>query len=292
MTEVGESPASLQAPEPPASMPAAPAPVSSPVQDEGESDPTALTPIRAHYLKKALIQLQFSRELEGIASTPSPNISTLSYLGPPFTPPPKGGPFIELPLLRYFFRQFVLTFPFLNGAPKDFFPEKVQPFIASLVARNLYPLTPLDDDAEGSNHPKQPNVLAKLERHFSLFVNYALKLVEPEQVVRLKQSDLDRIELLARKRAARLAKLKDTFDVNVVCVRTVTEKGRVRSRVHEVRRLQLDDYGLDEITSNRNSSSVLVALDNQTSSSRVDMAISRHLRRRSVCLFIFITFVL
>lgn len=233
MAEVSEGPA---LPESLAPAPVAPViePASSPAQSESEADSTTLTPIRAHYLKKTLIQLQFQRELEGIASTPSPNISTLSYLGPPFTPPPKDGPIIELPFLRYFFRQFVLTFPFLAGAPKDFFPEKVQPFVASLVARNLYPLAPLDDDSETSDQPKQPNILAKLERHFSLFVNYALKLSEPEQVVRLKQSDLDRIELLARKRARRIGKLHDVFEVNVVCVRTVVEKGRMRSRVHEV----------------------------------------------------------
>ncbi|EIM88426.1 uncharacterized protein STEHIDRAFT_95601 [Stereum hirsutum FP-91666 SS1] len=232
MAEVSEEPTLSESLAP---TPTAPIiePVSSPAQSESEPDPTTLTPIRAHYLKKTLIQLQFQRELEGIASTPSPNISTLSYLGPPFTPPPKDGPIIELPFLRYFFRQFVLTFPFLAGAPKDFFPEKVQPFVASLVARNLYPLAPLDDDSETSDQPKQPNILAKLERHFSLFVNYALKLSEPEQVVRLKQSDLDRIELLARKRARRIGKLHDVFEVNVVCVRTVVEKGRMRSRVHE-----------------------------------------------------------
>lgn len=218
------------------------APTSSPANSETETDPITLTPIRAHYLKKTLIQLQFQRELDGIASSPSPNISTLSYLGQPFTPPPKDGPIIELPFLRYFFRQFVLTFPFLAGAPKDFFPEKVQPFVASLVARNLYPLAPLDDDPEASDQSKQPSLLAKLERYFSLFVNYALKLVEPEQVVRLKQSDLDRIEVLAQKRAARLAKLKDVFEVNVVCVRTVVEKGRMRSRVHEVCPLYSDAY--------------------------------------------------
>ena len=60
------------------------------------------------------------------------------------------------------------------------------------------------------------------------------KLVEPEEVVRLKQSDLDRLETLANKRLARQAKHKDIFEVNIVSVRAVTDKGRMRSRVHEV----------------------------------------------------------
>ncbi|EPS94095.1 hypothetical protein FOMPIDRAFT_1055405 [Fomitopsis schrenkii] len=58
-------------------------------------------------------------------------------------------------------------------------------------------------------------------------------LCEKEEVVRLKQADLDRLEMITQKRAAREAKTKDRFEVNVVCVRTVTEKGRVRSRMHE-----------------------------------------------------------
>ena len=167
----------------------------------------ALTPLRAHYLKKSLIQLQFDRELDHITSaTPQhPNISTLSYLGPPFTPPPKDTPHLDLPFLRYVFRQFVLTFPFMATAPKDFYSDKLQPFVASLLSRNL-----------------------------SLFVGSGTKLVESEEVVRLKQSDLDRLEALANKRLARQMKHKDIFEVNIVCVRTVIDKGRVRSRVHEV----------------------------------------------------------
>ncbi|THH06358.1 hypothetical protein EW146_g9633, partial [Bondarzewia mesenterica] len=205
---------------------------SSPIAEEEQNEDTTLTPIRAHYLKKTLIQLQFSRELEAITTNVSSNISTLSYLGPPFAPPPKEGPALDLPFLRYMFRQFVLTFPFLASAPKDFFPEKVQPFVASLLSRNLYAMSILGDDPD-LNKDGSPKLLSKVERNFSLFLNYAVKLAEKEEVVRLKQVDLDRLEYLAKKRQARLAKLKDVFDVNIVCVRSVVEKGRVRSRVHE-----------------------------------------------------------
>jgi len=56
--------------------------------------------------------------------------------------------------------------------------------------------------------------------------------VEPEEVVRLSQKDLERLETLARKRQGRVI---DTFDINIIGVRTIVDKGRVRSRVHEVR---------------------------------------------------------
>ena len=199
--------------------------------------PAALTPLRAHYLKKSLIQLQFDHELDHITSaTPQhPNISTLSYLGPPFTPPPKDTPHLDLPFLRYVFRQFVLTFPFMATAPKDFYSDKLQPFVASLLSRNLSPTSVLDDTSEeGSEQATRLKLVSKIQRNLSLFVGSGTKLVESEEVVRLKQSDLDRLEALANKRLARQMKHKDIFEVNIVCVRTVIDKGRVRSRVHEV----------------------------------------------------------
>jgi hypothetical protein len=197
-------------------------------------DPFELTPIRAHYLKKSLIQLQFSREIQAITSTANnSNASTLSYLGPPFSPPPKDAPILDLPFLRYLFRQFVLTFPFLASAPKDFFPDKVQPFISSLISRNLNSTSTLDD--ESADPAGTAKLIAKAERSFSLFLNYAVKTVEKEETVRLSQSDLDKLEAIARKRHAKLMKTKDVFEVNVVCVRTVVDRGRVRSKAHEVR---------------------------------------------------------
>jgi hypothetical protein len=194
-----------------------------------DHNPYELTPIRAHYLKKSLIQLQFSREIQAITS----NASTLSYLGPPFSPPSKDAPVLDLPFLRYLFRQFVLTFPFLASAPKDFFPDKVQPFISSLLSRNLTSTSILDD--ESTDSAGTAKLIAKAERSFSLFLNYAVKTVEKEETVRLSQADLDKLEAIARKRQAKLMKTKDIFEVNVVCVRTVVDRGRVRSKVHEVR---------------------------------------------------------
>jgi hypothetical protein len=193
-----------------------------------------LTPLRAHYLKKSLIQLQFSRELDLITTSYPNNLSTLSYLGHPFTPPPKHAPPLDLPLLRFIFRQFVLTFPFMAAAPKDFYSDKLQPFMASLLSRNLSPTSVLDS-GQSSKQATRLKLLAKLERNMSLFVGSATKLVEQEEVVRLSQADLDRLEMLAKKRHARQVRMRDIFDVNIVSVRTVTDKGRVRSRVHEVR---------------------------------------------------------
>lgn len=232
-----------------------------------QHDATTLTPLRAHYLKKELVQLQFHKEFSALMTVPTHNVNTLSYLGPPFTPPPKDGPRLDLPFLRYVFRQFVLSFPFLATAPKDFFPDKLQPFIASMLSRNLSPTSVLDDNPENSEEAARYKIMAKLERNFTMLLTSGTKLVEREEVVRLTQSDLNRLENLARRRAARTAKGKDTFDVNVVCVRTVVEKGRVRSRAHEVRfshPLEIASLGFIQ-GSLRNSLFVLDETTNQTS---------------------------
>lgn len=206
-------------------------------QDTPQDDPNVsveLTSLRAHYLKKQLVQLQFRGELTALTTIPRNNISTFSYLGPPFTPPPKDGPRLDLPFLRFMFKKFVLSFPFLASAPKNFFPDKLQPFMASLLSRNLSPASPLDNRPENSEEATRLKLLTKLEKNFAVLVTSGTKLKEPEDVVRLTQKDLDRLEAIAKKRAAREKKLKNLFEINVVCVRTVVEKKRVRSKMHEV----------------------------------------------------------
>lgn len=210
----------------------------NPMEALQANNPEELTPLRAHYLKKSLIQLQFERELEAI-TTPNPhwpNVSTLSYLGPPFQPPPKNAPDIDMPFLQYMFRQFVLTFPFMASAPKDFYSQKLQPFVASMISRSLSSSSVLDDDDAESKGEKatRKKLLLKVERNLSLFLGAATRLVEKEEVVRLTQADLDRLETLSKKRMAKLKKNRDWFEVNIVSVRTVVDKGRVRSRAHDV----------------------------------------------------------
>lgn len=249
----------------------------SPLHDPPASDSTALTPLRAHYLKKELISLQFQHELNALTDVPTNNISPFSYLGPPFVPLPKGAPALELPFLRYSFRSFVLSFPFLADAPRDFFPDKLQPFLGSMLSRTLSSTSVLDEGDQDGDEAARHKLFAKLERHAAMLMTSGTKLQEKEEVVRLKQVDLDRLEKIARKRAAKEARTKDRFEVNVVCVRTVTEKGRVRSRMHEVRTLHYTIQLVSPHTKiRRNSSSAQVGHTNLMSSYRGGMATSRH----------------
>ncbi|KAF8607628.1 hypothetical protein BDV93DRAFT_536552 [Ceratobasidium sp. AG-I] len=206
---------------------------------DSPADMHTLTPLRAHYLKKTLISLQFSEELKTITTQPSnTSISTLSYLGAPFTPLPRDVPQHDLPFLRFMFRQFALTFPFLAAAPKDFFPNKLQPFIASVVARNLSSATNVLESEEEAQASDGQQMLNKVEKHLALLLGAAMKLVEDEEVVRLSQADLARIERAAERRRKKAAASgrnvrAEVFEVNVVAVRAITDKGRVRSKVHE-----------------------------------------------------------
>lgn len=233
---------------------------------------TDLTPLRAHYLKKTLIQLQFNRELDAITTSTVNNISTFSYLGPPFSPPPKDAPPLDLPLLRFMFRQFILTFPFMAAAPKDFYSEKLQPFMAAVLSRNLSPTSVFDEGPQDSEQATRMKLLVKLERNLSVFLASATKLVEREEVVRLTQVDLDRLQELSKRRQARNLEERDLFEVNIVSVRTVIDKGRVRSRVHEV--CQFTIFVINECFRNiRNSSSAHAARDTQIGLSPEDTEI-------------------
>jgi len=249
------------------------------------NDLNSLTPIRAHYLKKTLVQLQFNKELDIITSPAHGTVSPLSYLGAPFKPPPKDAPRISLPFLRYIFRQFVLTFPFLDEAPKNFFPDKLQPFAASVLSKNLSPTSIMDEDAEQigeASKSTRKNLITKAERSLSILLSSGIKLVEPEQVVRLSQADLNRLEAIAKNRLARERKSRDALDVNIICVRTVVSRGRVRSRAHDVGISSRDQSLESKRDINRSSSSGREGGGDPMFSSVADTETSRLLRMRFV----------
>lgn len=121
----------------------------------------------------------------------------------------------------------------MAAAPKDFYSEKLQPFIASVLSRNLSPTSIFDENPENSEKAVRLKLLGKVERNLSLFMSAATKLQEKEEVVRLTQVDLEKLEQEESKRMKKLMKLNHVFEVNVISVRTVADKGRVRSKAHE-----------------------------------------------------------
>ncbi|GAA5893081.1 hypothetical protein JCM5296_003068 [Sporobolomyces johnsonii] len=221
--------------------------------------PLQLTPLRAHYLKRELVTLEFVRELSALDSP-----GALSVLGSPFLPksrfingvpqpaPPAGSPEaleeqrnaesnVDLPFLRFVFHHFVLSFPFLVGCPPTFYSHKLQPFVYSFVSRNISS----SDEREGET--KRKKIAGKVEKHLGLILSAAIKLTENggrEEVVRVEDDGSVNTGLpasqqqsgaSARKRGApiRAEAKEEDFSINVVSVRNTAFKGRVRTTMHE-----------------------------------------------------------
>ncbi|KAA1121297.1 hypothetical protein PGTUg99_031260 [Puccinia graminis f. sp. tritici] len=267
-------------------------------QQQEQEHPSSLTPLRAHYLKRELVTLQFAAELESLSS---PHV--LSILGPPFLPShlfKDGIPTIsessasssslspspsssssspskspanhqhhlnqlqqrdltqntDLPFLRFFFHKFVLSFPFLQNVPPTFFSHKLQPFVYSFFSRNI---TRTDDREEET---KRQKIAGKVEKHLALIMAAAIKLSDnrgQEQVVRVspnidptpndddafvstpiipppQDSQLPNIPSLTINQDQQPHQhplVNISFDLNVVAIRKVRVKSRMRSKVHE-----------------------------------------------------------
>ncbi|WWD05460.1 hypothetical protein V865_003537 [Kwoniella europaea PYCC6329] len=237
--------------------------------------PTTLTPLRAHYLKKTLVNLQVQHELN-LITDPVLGANALGLLGDPFVLPESakqealqkisensrlegrlGG---DLPFLRFMFHQFLLPFPFLSTAPPTFWSGKVQPFLSSFLATTGGSSTTASSLSEEEREVmeslmtkeerkeilERKKLWNKIEKHTSLMFGVGIKLTSGEEVVRIGQNELNRLEALQQERRRKWLERHPQnqggqgsfdptagFEVNVVGVRVVVEKGRVRSRSHE-----------------------------------------------------------
>ncbi|KAL9934274.1 hypothetical protein V8E36_006730 [Tilletia maclaganii] len=186
-------------------------------------DPLRLTPVRAHYLKKALIRLQVEGEMRALAKR-----DALATFGPPFRPSAQARS-TDIPFLRFMFRHFVLTFPFLRSAPPNFFADKVQVFVDRFLDKNI---SSTDDREEAT---KRRQITGRFERYVVLLMTAAVRCQGgKEEIVRISEADSAKLSAIdQRVRAAVKGELKDTFEVNIIGVRTITTKGRLRNRYHE-----------------------------------------------------------
>lgn len=240
--------------------------------------PLTLTPLRAHYLKKTLVALQLSHELT-LITDPVLGANALGLLGEPFALPESAkkaalermsetsrqeGSLDDLPFMRFLFHQFLLPFPFLSSAPPSFWSAKVQPFLSSfLTTTGVVQRSSLNREekimAESLMSKEEKKEVAeraklwnKVEKHGALMVGIGIKVVGGEEIVRIGQSELRRIEQEREARRQQWMAKRGfagpsvdgappppntgmVFEVNVVGVRLVSEKGRVRSKSHEVR---------------------------------------------------------
>ncbi|GAA5913550.1 PX domain-containing protein [Sporobolomyces salmoneus] len=238
-------------------------------------DPLQLTPLRAHYLKRELVTLEFVKELTTLDSP-----GALSVLGPPFlpksrfvngvpVPPPTPGSQAaleeqqseerqtDLPFLQFVFNHFILSFPFLAGCPPTFFSHKLQPFVYSFVSRNISS----SDEREGDT--KRKKIAGKVEKHLGLVMSAAIKLTENggrEEVVRIEDDGSMHTAVPASqqqqgggvptKKRGNLTKAdpkEEDFSINVVSVRNVVVKGRIKNKSHEEFIVRTRRKGQDDV---------------------------------------------
>ena len=221
---------------------------------------TKLTPLRAHYLKRELVGGQLAIELNSLGD---PN--ALSTIGWPFDqrqlPAGTAGNGSEsgadLPFLRFFLHHFVMTFPFLAQVDTNiFYSKKLQPFIESFLARNIS----VNDEREEETgiQTKRHKLAGKAEKHLGLLISSAVKLADNdgrEEVVRIvdvKAAPVAPAPIGKGSQPGTPSKSGVTqpvvFQVNVVGVRTVTERARLGRKVrHEQFIVRTSKSGTDDV---------------------------------------------
>ncbi|KAM9927525.1 hypothetical protein OXX80_010266 [Metschnikowia pulcherrima] len=94
-----------------------------------------LSPTQEHFLKKFLVEACLRQELQYLSKP-----HCLEYIGPPFRAG-KQGLAAELPLLRFFFQNFIASFPFITMNAKTdqiaFWRDTVQPFVESFNTKRV-----------------------------------------------------------------------------------------------------------------------------------------------------------
>lgn len=94
----------------------------------------SLSTTQEHFLKKFLLEEQLKHELHFLSKP-----QCLGYLGPPFKGSATGK--TQLPLLRYFYSEFIRSFPLIASNPEkdqiEFWRDTVQPFVESFNSKHV-----------------------------------------------------------------------------------------------------------------------------------------------------------
>lgn len=94
----------------------------------------SLSTTQEHFLKKFLLEEQLKNELHYLSKP-----QCLGYLGPPFSSPASDE--VKLPLLRFFYSEFIRTFPLITSNPEPdqigFWRDTVQPFVESFNSKHV-----------------------------------------------------------------------------------------------------------------------------------------------------------
>lgn len=121
-----------------------------------------------HFFKKYLVQKQLAEELHFLTRK-----DCCGYLGPPFRVSSEQEKLNPVPMLRFFFQNFVRKFPFIMMCSQEeqraFWQDTVQPFVESLNLKHLS-----DSVERAENVTKRRQINQKLHSGLALFFNSIL----------------------------------------------------------------------------------------------------------------------
>lgn len=156
-----------------------------------------------HFLKKFLIEEQLKNELHFLSKP-----RCLEYMGPPFRTSEEKKE-VRLPLLRYFFSEFVQSFPLITSNPVDeqlsFWRDTVQPFVESFNSKHI---------SEGIERKEQITKRNQVNRRLlsGLLLFYSSMIISPRDPKylaseHLKLSDQGKLDKISK------GPLKGTFSI-------------------------------------------------------------------------------
>lgn len=190
-----------------------------------------LSPTQVHFLKKYLLEQQLVKELQILNE---PNCCEL--LGPPFNAS-ESSP--NLPLLTFFFRKFLVTFPLIvKNSPekqRQFWQDVVEPFVINFNSKQI------SGSSERRGVSKRKRANKKLLSVLLLFYNSTLvagnemeyltkdhyKASDTAKLEKFDIQNLDRYEIIGLNQFDKMVFVNDIY-INIVAVRTV-EHEQLRS---------------------------------------------------------------
>ncbi|KAK9474268.1 uncharacterized protein V1510DRAFT_361350 [Dipodascopsis tothii] len=198
----------------------------------GAAPPAPLTGAQEHYLKKELISLQVGREIEGLGTA-----DALREFGEPFLPAvstKSESPATSsstFPILRHVFVQHVRTFPFLDQTDEtEFWQGRVQKFWESFMAKQI------SSTEDRSEETKRKRLAFRAQRMIEIMFSNAIKTTSGIEAGVDVVVDDDAIEARGQQRFvlenAADGHAVNGLDINVVGVREVYKKKRVKSGTH------------------------------------------------------------
>ncbi|KAL2314193.1 hypothetical protein POMI540_2211 [Schizosaccharomyces pombe] len=189
------------------------------------ASPEEIDALKRHYLKKELFSLLIADELNFVSEP-----TNLDHLGSPFVE--KGKSVIpyeksQIPVLRFIFKRFILTFPFLDpDSQNQLWNVNFRNLLKSLSKSNV---SVLPDDSDATHLHKW---LLKFQNMLTLLMSRAFHSIQDEKNINIELLDTPKLEKDLHK--SELQQKPNILEAYVLGVRQSTQAKMLRTkRVYE-----------------------------------------------------------